>query len=369
MEQVDCLVIGAGVVGLAVARSLAQAGRDVLVVERAESIGTETSSRNSEVIHAGIYYPEGSLKARLCVGGKHALYNYCESRDVPHRRCGKLIVATSEPQVETLEQLIGKAARNGVHDLAWLTLKEVAEREPAIHCVAALVSPSTGIIDSHAFMLSLQADAEAKGALFAFHSAVIGGAVENRGIRLDVGSDDDDTFTLLAETVVNCAGLDATLIAAAINGLPQSKIPALRLAKGNYYTLSGRSPFNGLIYPVPEQAGLGVHVTVDLGGQARFGPDVEWTDTIDYEVDPARADAFYAAVRRYWPTLPNDALLPGYSGVRPKLHGPGEPPADFQIQGPAQHGVQGLVNLFGIESPGLTASLAIADEVTELLYG
>ncbi len=369
MEQVDCLVIGAGVVGLAVARSLAQAGREVLVVERAEGIGTETSSRNSEVIHAGIYYPEGSLKARLCVDGKHALYDYCESRDVKHRRCGKLIVATNESQVETLDQLISKAARNGVHDLAWLTAKEIADREPAIRCVAALVSPSTGIIDSHAFMLSLQADAEAKGALFAFHSAFVGGAVEDRGIRLDIGSDDEDTFTLVAEAVVNCAGLNAPRIAAAIDGVPQSSVPKLHLAKGNYYTLSGRSPFNGLIYPVPEQAGLGVHVTVDLGGQARFGPDVEWTDTIDYEVDPSRADAFYAAVRRYWPALPDDALLPGYSGIRPKLHGPAEPPADFLIQGPDQHGVDGLVNLFGIESPGLTASLAIADEVTKLLYG
>lgn len=370
MDRVDCLVIGAGVVGLAVARRLAQGGRDVLVVDRAEGIGTETSSRNSEVIHAGIYYPEGSLKARLCVAGKHALYEYCESRDVPHQRCGKLIVATSEGQVEVLGDLIGKAARNGVDDLEWMAPDQIALREPAVRCVAALCSPSTGTIDSHAFMLALQTDAEADGALFAFHSAVVGGAAEERGIRLDIADGTEvsaGAFTLIADTVINSAGLGAVGIAEAIEGLPPSSVPAMRLAKGNYYTLAGRSPFNGLIYPVPEPGGLGVHVTVDLGGSARFGPDVEWIDAIDYEVDPGRADAFYAAVRRYWPNLPDRSLQPGYSGIRPKLHGPGEAAADFVIQGPGEHGVDGLVNLYGIESPGLTASLAIADEVSRIL--
>jgi len=369
VEQIDCLVIGAGVVGLAVARRLAATGRDVLVVERAEGIGTETSSRNSEVIHAGIYYAAGSLKARLCVDGKHALYEYCASRAVPHERCGKVIVATAESQLETLEQLVTKAARNGVEDLRWLTAGEIARREPAISCVGALLSPSTGIIDSHAYMLALQTDSETSGALFAFQSSVVGGAVEDRGIRIDVAIEGDDEFTLLAKTVVNCAGLGAHRVAGAIQGIAQATVPQMRFAKGNYYTLSGRSPFNGLIYPVPGQAGLGVHVTVDLGGQARFGPDVEWIDAVDYEVDPLRATSFYAAVREYWPGLPDNALQPGYAGVRPKLHGPGEAPADFLIQGSEQHGVAGLVNLFGIESPGLTSSLAIAEAVHTLLDG
>jgi L-2-hydroxyglutarate oxidase LhgO len=364
-EPVDCVVIGAGVIGLAVARALALAGREVIVVEAARTIGTETSSRNSEVIHAGIYYPEQSLKARLCVAGRQALYGYCQERPIPHRACGKLIIAIEPSQIAALERLFVQATRNGVDNLEWLDVNQVHAIEPAIRCVAALRSPSTGIIDSHALLLALQADAERAGALFVFLSPVEGGAVLDAGIALDVGG--TEPVRLLAATVVNCAGLQATRVAKSLRGFPAEQVPACYYAKGNYYVLSGRSPFNSLIYPVPEQAGLGVHVTLDLAGQARFGPDVEWVDRIDYRVDPRRADAFYAAVRRYWPDLRDGALQPGYAGIRPKLQGPGQPAMDFMIQGPAEHGVRGLINLFGIESPGLTACLAIADYVVNLL--
>jgi L-2-hydroxyglutarate oxidase LhgO len=364
-EPIDCIVIGAGVVGLAVARALALAGREVIILEAANMIGSETSSRNSEVIHAGIYYPQGSVKAQTCVAGKWALYDYCASHHIPHRRCGKLIVATSDAQIETLRGIQQKAANNGVDDLIWLSPAEVHELEPAIHCVAALRSPSTGIIDSHSLMLAYLGDAENAGAMLALLSPVRSGEILDNGIALDV--DGDEPMGLLANCVVNSAGLYAGEIAHGIKGLPQDSIPPHYYAKGNYYTLAMRSPFNSLIYPVPEAAGLGVHVTIDLAGQARFGPDVEWIDSINYDVDPHRAEVFYDAVRSYWPQLPDGALQPGYAGIRPKLQAPGEAAADFVIQGPQVHGVPGLVNLYGIESPGLTASLAIAERVADIL--
>ncbi|MEZ5582375.1 MAG: NAD(P)/FAD-dependent oxidoreductase [Candidatus Competibacteraceae bacterium] len=365
MERVDCIVIGAGVIGLAVARSLALAGREVIVVEAAQTIGTETSSRNSEVIHAGIYYPRNSLKARLCIAGKQALYRYCQERNIPHRACGKLIVATDQNQTVALERLADQAVNNGVHDLRRMTPDQVNRLEPDIRCVAALYSPSSGILDSHAFMLALQSDAEQAGVIFAFLSPVNGGEITGNGIILNIGG--DSTIDLQAATVVNCAGLHASKVVKRLRGFPADQIPRYFYAKGNYYTLAGRAPFKHLIYPLPEQAGLGVHVTLDLGGQARFGPDVEWVDHINYHVDQRRADVFYAAIRRYWPALQDDALQPGYAGIRPKLQGPGQPAVDFLFQGPKQHGIAGLINLFGIESPGLTASLAIAAEVIRLI--
>lgn len=361
MDKLDCVVIGAGVIGLAVTRSLAVAGREVMVLEAAGGIGTETSSRNSEVIHAGIYYSPGSLKARLCVAGKHLLYRYCEDRGVAHRRCGKLIVATREAQLPELEKLARQAEANGVGDLKWLSAQQAREIEPQLRCIAALLSPSTGIIDSHGYMLALQGETESRGARFVFRSRVEGGRVRAGGIELDVGG--DELVTVLARCVVNSAGLHAQALARRIAGLRPESIPPCHYAKGNYFMLTGRSPFSRLVYPIPEAAGLGVHVTLDLAGRARFGPDVEWIPEIDYQVDPRRADAFYHAIRAYWPGLADGALVPGYAGVRPKLQAPGEPASDFVIQGPAEHGVPGLVNLYGIESPGLTASLAIGDHV------
>jgi len=364
VERVDCVVIGAGVVGLAVARALAQAGREVIVVEAADTIGTETSSRNSEVIHAGIYYSPGSLKAQLCVSGKHALYAYCAERGVPHRNCGKLIVATAPDQIAGLEKLRAQANANGVEDLRTLTATEARAMEPELHCVAALLSPSTGIIDSHAYMLALQADAEAAGAVVVFRSPVARGAVRDRRIELEIGG--RDPMNVLARTVVNSGGIHAPHVAASIDGFPAAHVPPCRYAKGNYYSLSGRAPFSRLVYPMPNQAGLGVHITIDLAGHARFGPDVEWIDRIDYSVDPRRADGFYAAIREYWPGLADGRIEPDYAGIRPKIVGPGEPAADFVIASSAEHGVAGLVNLFGIESPGLTASLAIAERVRSI---
>jgi L-2-hydroxyglutarate oxidase LhgO len=363
-ESVDCVVIGAGVVGLAVARALALQGREVMVLEAAEAIGTGTSSRNSEVIHAGIYYPEGSLKAKLCVRGKQLLYAYCEERGVPFERCGKLIVATSEAQRATLESIRLKALANGVDDLVLLDADQARALEPALQCVAALHSPSTGIVDSHALMLSLQGDLENAGGLVALHARVVGAQVLEEGIVLHTA----DGMELLARTVVNSAGLQAPDLARSFAGLPPEILPAAHYAKGSYFTLGGRSPFSRLIYPVPEAAGLGVHLTLDLGGQAKFGPDVEWVDGPDeLVVDPRRGDAFYAAVRSYWPALPDGALAPGYAGIRPKINAPHEPAADFMLQGPEAHGVPGLVNLFGIESPGLTSCLALGDAVVEIV--
>lgn len=364
MDELDCAVIGGGVVGLAVARALALAGREVVVLEAEGAIGTGTSSRNSEVIHAGIYYPQGSLKARLCVEGKQALYEYAGERGLPHKRCGKLIVATLPEQVAQLEVIRAKAAANGVDDLVLLTAEQAMAMEPQLHCVAALHSPSTGIVDSHALMLSLLGDLENAGGMLALKSPIA---------RAECGADAivlvaADGTALRCSTVINAAGLNAPELARRFEGLPGAAIPTAYFAKGNYFTLSGRAPFTRLIYPVPEPGGLGVHLTLDLGGQAKFGPDVQWVESADdLVVDPARGDGFYAEVRKYWPALPDGGLIPGYAGMRPKISGPDEPARDFMIEGPESHGVRGLVNLFGIESPGLTSSLAIGGYVVRLL--
>jgi L-2-hydroxyglutarate oxidase LhgO len=367
VEELDCVVIGAGVVGLAVARSLALDGREVVILEANDAIGRETSSRNSEVIHAGIYYPAGSLKAQLCVEGKQRLYRYCAERDIAHARCGKLIVATSPQQEPQLEHLLAQARANGVDDLQRLSEHEAVVLEPALRCCAALLSPSTGIVDSHGLMLALQGEAEQHGASLALKSPVLHGRVGAAGIELDVGG--DEPMTVRAHTVVNSAGLSAPRLAASLDGFPRSQVPPSYLCKGNYFALPGKAAFKRLIYPVPEAAGLGVHVTLDLAGQMRFGPDAQWIDELDYHVDPKRADVFYAAIRRYWPALPGGALQPSYSGVRPKIRAPHEGAQDFVIQGPAEHGVAGLVHLYGIESPGLTAALAIGEHVAALMRG
>ncbi len=367
MDRIDCIVIGSGVIGLAIARQLALAGREILIVEKERVFGSATSARNSEVIHAGIYYPQGSSKARFCVAGRHLLYEYCRTHHVPHRRCGKLIVATSLQQVQKLEGIRTKAVANGVDDLRLITAAEAVTMEPALRCVAALESPSTGILDSHAFMNALLGDATARGAVLALRSEVTRGEVRSDGFRLDITSGSTEATPVLARTVVNSAGLFAPALASTLKGIDAKHVPRPYFAKGNYYGLSGKAPFSRLIYPVPEPGGLGVHLTLDLGGQAKFGPDVEWlalddAADIKYDVDPRRADGFYAEVRKYWPVLPDGALRPSYSGVRPKILPPGSE-ADFMVQGPETHGIPGLVNLFGIESPGLTASLAIASEV------
>ncbi len=364
MERLDCVVIGAGVVGLAVARRLALAGREVVVVEKAEGIGTETSSRNSEVIHAGLYYPTASLKARMCVAGKRALYDYCEQRGVPFKRLGKIVVATSEPEIATLEKYRKQAHVNGVTDVDWLSLDEVRRMEPHVRCVAALHSPSTGILDSHAFMLALQGEAENAGTSIVFYSPVEGGRTRAEGIELTVGG--KDPMTVLCSIVVNCAGLYAQDVAKSIRGLPAESIPPSYYAIGHYVVVSGRSAFSRLVYPVPVAGSLGLHVALDLSGQMRFGPDIQWIDRIDYRYDESRIPSFYESIRRYYPALPDGALQPGYTGIRPKLTRPDEPAKDFMIQGPHEHGVAGLVNLYGIESPGLTSSLAIADYVLDL---
>lgn len=363
-ENVDCVVIGAGVVGIAVARALAQAGREVIVLEAAEAIGTATSSRNSEVIHAGIYYPRDSLMARFCVQGRRLLYEFCRDRGVPVRQCGKLIVATSDAEVDRLEGIKARAEANGVEDMRLLTAAEAIALEPELACTAALLSGTTGIIDSHALMLALQGEAEHAGAVFAFHSPVTGGRITGSGPEISVGG--ADPMRLRCRTLVNAAGLHAPAVARGITGMPDRLIPTAYYAKGSYFTLAGRSPFSRLVYPVPVPGGLGVHLTIDLGGQARFGPDVEWTDRIDYTVDPRRADGFYAAVRRYWPGLADGALQPGYAGIRPKIVPPGAPAQDFVVQGPDSHGIPGIVHLFGIESPGLTAAMALAAYVAEM---
>jgi len=368
MEQVDSVVIGAGVVGLAVGRALALAGREVMVLESENAIGTGTSSRNSEVIHAGIYYPAGSLKARLCVQGKQMLYAYCAERSVAHQRLGKLIVATTPEQVLALDGIMAKAAANGVHDLQKLTTAQAQALEPALSCDAALLSPSTGVIDSHGLMLALQGDMENAGGLLALVSPVQHIGLQHGTATHPICVTTQDGTELACKVLVNAAGLNAVAIARGMDGLDKSLLPQAHYAKGNYFTLAGRAPFSRLIYPVPEKAGLGVHLTLDLGGQAKFGPDVQWVeDPADLQVDPRRGDAFYAEVRKYWPGLAEGALQAGYAGMRPKINAPHEAAADFLIQGPAEHGVPGLVNLLGIESPGLTSSLAIAAQVTALL--
>jgi L-2-hydroxyglutarate oxidase LhgO len=364
MDKVECVVVGAGVVGLAIARRLAEAGREVIVLEAADAIGTVTSSRNSEVIHAGIYYPAGSLMARLCVAGKQALYDYCRDRGIPHRNSGKLIVATRPEEIAKLASIKAHAEANGVADLKQLSGTEARALEPALACEAALLSPSTGIVDSHSYMLSLRGEAEAAGAAFAFLAPLERGRVTADGFELDVGG--EAPMTLACDMLINSAGLSATAIARMLDGMPLDLIPPAYLAKGCYFSCNAKAPFSRLIYPVPEPGGLGVHLTLDLAGQARFGPDVEWVDYIDYTVDPARGERFYPAIRRYWPSLPDGALMPSYSGMRPKIVPPAVAVQDFMIQGAQTHGVPGLINLFGIESPGLTSSLAIADYVAEM---
>lgn len=361
---VDCAVVGAGVVGLAIARRLAQAGRSVLILEAEDAFGTGISSRNSEVIHGGLYYPPGSLKARLCVEGRHALYAYCAERGVTARRCGKLVVAADPAQCNRLAPIAARAAANGVDDIALIDGTAARAMEPALACAGALHSPSTGIIDSHGLMTALLGDAEDAGATLVLSSPVEAGTVTADGVSIEVGG--AEPCRLDCRLVVIAAGLDSPRIAAAIEGLPASAVPQAHYAKGCYFTLRGRVPFQRLIYPVPEPGGLGVHLTLDLAGRGRFGPDVEWVDAPDYAVDPARAARFVAAIRGYWPGLPDDALDPGYAGVRPKIAGRGAPDADFRIDGPADHGIPGLVALYGIESPGLTSCLALADHVATL---
>ncbi len=374
MEKTACVIAGAGVVGLAIAREMAMRGFETLVLEAEHMTGTHTSSRNSEVIHAGIYYEPDSLKARFCVEGKERLYAYAAAQSIPHKRCGKLIVATSEAQHAALDKIVARAKACGVYDLQRLSATEAQALEPAIRCTAALFSPSTGIIDSHALMLNLQGDAENHGAAIAFNTEILRAEQIEGGFSIITRDrESGEEFTLEAERFINAAGLGAQTIAATINGLAPEHIPAQHLAKGNYFSASGKTPFSHLIYPVPEDGGLGVHLTLDLNGQMRFGPDVEWLGketspaNLDYSVDPQRGDSFYAAIRSYWPELPDGALQATYSGIRPKLSGSGEATADFYISGSDDHGITGLVNLFGIESPGLTSSLAIAAYVSSLI--
>ncbi len=365
MDTVQCLVVGAGVVGLAVARELARSGREVVVLERENAFGTGTSSRNSEVIHAGIYYEPGTLKASLCVEGRHELLEFCRGHGVGHRITGKLIVAPTDAERPGLEKVERRARAAGV-ELRWIGGHEARTLEPALRCAHALSSPETGIIDSHGLMLALLGDAEDHGAMLALQSEVTRAEARPDGFRVEVATS-SGAVRLRCRELVNAAGLGAQRLAARIEGLASRHVPPLHLVKGNYFSLAGRCPFGRLIYPIPNEAGLGVHLTIDLAGQARFGPDVEWSWRSEYDVDPRRTDGFYAEIREYWPDLPGGALRPAYAGMRPKLVGPGEQAADFRIDGPSRHGLAGLVGLFGIESPGLTASIAIAGRVRALL--
>ncbi|MCP5161531.1 MAG: NAD(P)/FAD-dependent oxidoreductase [Hahellaceae bacterium] len=363
--ETDTLIVGAGVIGLAIARALAGHVEELLVVESENMIGSGISSRNSEVIHAGIYYPEGSLKARLCVEGRGLLYEYCESHNIPFRRCGKLIVASDLSQSQTLDRILNQGRANGVTDLCWLDEAELRLREPSLCAVAGVHSPSTGIIDSHQLMLQLQGDAERQGALFAFNSPVVGGRVHESGFEVFVGG--TSPCKIRCRRLINAAGLGGVSLMRSLQGFPEHLIPDFYMARGNYFSLTVPSPFSHLIYPIPEAGGLGVHLTLDLSGQARFGPDVEWIDQIDYQTNADRMAHFYHEIRRYWLLLPEGSLQPSYCGIRPKLSGPGEANADFVLQDETQHGISGLINLLGIESPGLTASLAIARQVKSLL--
>ena len=372
METVECVVVGAGVVGLAIARALALAGREVIVLEAEDHVGAGTSSRNSEVIYAGMYYSKSSLKAKTCVAGRRALYVYCAERGIPHRRLGKLIVACTEAEVPKLHEIKRRATENGLAEesadaLIYLSGRETEQLEPALSCHAALLSPATGILDSHALMISYQGDAEAAGTVIALRSPVLGGKITSSGFLLSVGG--EAPTVLATRMLINSAGLHAPAVARALAGLPLGSIPQAYYCKGAYFRSIKRAPFSRLIYPLPNEAGLGVHLTLDLAGQARFGPDTEWVSGIDYTVDPRRGDSFYAAVRRYWADLQDGALQPDYAGIRPKISGPQEPAADFAIQGPSEHGIPGLVNFYGIELPGLTASLAIAQQAAALLAG
>lgn len=361
MFDTDCVIVGAGVVGLAIAREMAIAGHECIVLEAGTVIGNVTSSRNSEVIHAGIYYPKGSLKAIACVEGKHRLYDYLRDHHVPHKNITKLIVATSDNEVGTLEEIKAKATANGVDDLEHLDPAAVAKLEPAISCKGALLSPSTGIVDSHAYMLSLQGEAEDHGAMLALSTRFIKASSIDGGFSITADSAGEQT-TLGARMLINAGGLDSQEVAGAIDALAPDAIPERLIVKGNYFNLAGKSPFSRLIYPVPEKHGLGVHVSLDMSGAARFGPDTEMIDELNYDVDPKRSEVFYDAVRRYWPDIKDGSLTPAYSGIRPKVQ---TDAADFMIMGPADHGVTGLVNCFGIESPGLTASLYLAERVRE----
>lgn len=365
METADTVVIGAGVIGLAVARALALAGREVLILEAEERFGTQTSSRNSEVIHAGLYYPPGSLKARLCVAGRDSLYRYCAERGIAHRPIGKLLVACDEAELPTLAYYAERAAANGV-PLQSLTAADIRQLEPAVYALAGLYSPKTGIIDSHGFMRALLGDAEQAGATLVTRTPVIGGRITSHGIFIETGG--GAPFTLKSRLVINSAGLFAQVVARHFKGFPAAALPPTFYAKGHYFTLGGRAPFQHLIYPMPDHAGLGIHATLDWGGQCKFGPDVSgWPTNVDYRFESGLETKFYQAIRRYYPELRDGALQPGYTGIRPKLTGPTEATGDFLIQGPSTHRVAGLVNLMGIESPGLTAALAIAQEVVRQL--
>jgi L-2-hydroxyglutarate oxidase LhgO len=358
------LVIGAGVVGLACARAAARKGHEVVVAEAASAIGTGISSRNSEVIHGGMYYPAGSVRARHCVRGRHMLYAFCASHGVPHRKCGKLIVATNAAELEKIQMLAGQGRGNGVESLELIGANAARALEPELSCIGALHSPETGILDGHAFMLALRGELEDAGGAVAFNTPVLGAARKDGQWSVHFGGDGG---SFVFDAVVNCAGLGAQSLARAIDDYPAKRVPRLVLAKGNYFAYAGRPVFKRLIYPTPVVAGLGVHVTLDLAGRMRFGPDVEWIEREQYAVDPKRADIFYERIRTYWPGLPDGSLAPDYAGIRPKLTGPDEPAADFIIDGPAQHGLPGLVQMFGIESPGLTSSLSLAEEVCDYL--
>lgn len=366
MERVDCIVAGAGVVGLAIARAMAMRGAETIVVEAETAIGTGTSSRNSEVIHAGIYYDPSSLKASLCVKGKDKLYAYAAERAIAHRRCGKLVVATTADQIPDLLAIIERAHTCGVEDLILLAQQAVRQMEPELQCAAALWSPSTGIIDSHGLMMNLLGDAEKAGAHLSLGTAIVSGQVAADAIVLKTRSLDGSEYELATSKFINSAGLEAPALAKAIDGFPITHVPELHYARGSYFATSCKSPFTHLIYPLPEAGGLGIHLTLDLAGAMRFGPDVEWIERVDYGIDVGRSDPFYGAIRKFWPTLPDGSLHAAYSGIRPKLAGPGQPARDFQIEGEREHGVKGMVNLFGIESPGLTSCLAIADHVANL---
>jgi L-2-hydroxyglutarate oxidase LhgO len=359
------LVVGAGVVGLAVARAAARAGHDVIVAEKAGSIGTGTSSRNSEVIHGGMYYPTGTLRAVHSVRGRRMLYDYCASHGVPHRKLGKLVVAANDAEIGKIEQIAKQGAINGVEGLTLIDGRAARAREPELVCAAALSSPETGIVDSHGYMLALRGDLEAAGGMIAFNTPVLGAERTGSFWRVRFGGAERGEFDF--DAVINSAGLGAQSFARAIPDYPQTRVPRLVLAKGNYFSYAGRPAFTRLIYPTPMPGGLGVHVTLDLAGRMRFGPDVEWIDGENYDVDGKRADIFYARIRTYWPGLPDGSLTPDYSGIRPKLTGPGEPQSDFLIDTPAAHGLSGLVQMFGIESPGLTSSLSLAEFVVEAL--
>jgi L-2-hydroxyglutarate oxidase LhgO len=364
MMHVQTIVIGAGVVGLAVARALARTGREVLVLEQAEHVGAETSSRNSEVVHSGLYYTPGSLKARTCVAGAAQLYAYCAERGVPHRRTGKLIVATTDAERAVLARYLELGTENGVQQLRLIDAAEATTLEPAVRCVAALHSPVTGIVDSHALMVALWGDLQAAGGDVVFRTAVRGGSRTDGGFVLRLEGDADE---LSCDELVNAAGLYAPPLARSLDGCAGESAPAPFYARGHYFALSGKPPFQRLVYPVAEAAGLGIHATIDLAGRVRFGPDVEWTDAIDYRFDETRRERFAASIRRYYPDLDDSRLQPDYVGVRPKIVGPGNAPADFRIDGPQAHGIAGLVHLYGIESPGLTACFALADCVGERL--